>query len=174
MIERGEREDGVVVGMSAGSTQSGATMEALFFNVGRPEFVCNPPLMVSFCLLSRFLPVSSRVSSEVTRRVSSPKVTTLTSHNARHWKARLSTPRSKPFHPHLSSTDFRTQLSTTDYGNFLANEPSPITTSTIAEKATQVLVDQFNFLRTNSVEPLSKFFDYITFVLASILVTTLR
>ena len=73
------------------------------------------------------------------------------------------------YHP----TDFRTQLSTTDYGNFLANEPSPVSTSTIAEKATQVLVDQFNFLRTNAVEPLNKFFDYITYVLANILVTTL-
>jgi len=70
-------------------------------------------------------------------------------------------------------TDFRTQLSTTDYGNFLANEPSPISTSTIAEKATQILVDQFNFLRTNAVEPLSKFFDYITYVLPDILVMTL-
>jgi V-type H+-transporting ATPase subunit d len=59
--------------------------------------------------------------------------------------------------------DFRTQLSTTDYGNFLANEPSPISTSTIAEKATQVLVDQFNYLRSNAVEPLSKFLDYITY-----------
>ncbi|KZT73815.1 ATPase, V0 complex, subunit D [Daedalea quercina L-15889] len=59
--------------------------------------------------------------------------------------------------------DFRTQLSATDYGNFLANEPLPISTSTIADKATQVLVDQFNFLRSNSVAPLSKFFDYITY-----------
>ncbi|KZT12014.1 ATPase V0 complex subunit D [Laetiporus sulphureus 93-53] len=59
--------------------------------------------------------------------------------------------------------DFRTQLSATDYGTFLANEPLPISTSTIADKATQLLVDQFNFLRSNSVEPLSKFFDYITY-----------
>lgn len=62
------------------------------------------------------------------------------------------------------SVDFRTQLSATDYGNFLANEPLPISTSTIAEKATQILVDQFNFIRTNAVEPLSKFLDYITCV----------
>ena len=59
--------------------------------------------------------------------------------------------------------DFRTQLSSTDYGNFLANEPLPISTSTIADKATQVLVDQFNFLRSNAVAPLSKFFDFITY-----------
>ncbi|KAJ8496237.1 hypothetical protein ONZ45_g12520 [Pleurotus djamor] len=59
--------------------------------------------------------------------------------------------------------DFRTQLSATDYGNFLANEPLPISTSTIADRATGVLVDQFNYLRTNAVAPLSKFLDYITY-----------
>lgn len=59
--------------------------------------------------------------------------------------------------------DFKTQLSATDYGNFLANEPSPISTTTIADKATQILVDQFNFVRNNAVEPLSKFLDYITY-----------
>lgn len=57
------------------------------------------------------------------------------------------------------------QLAATDYGNFLANEPLPISTSTIAEKATQVLVDQFNYLRDNAVEPLSKFLEYMTYVL---------
>ncbi|KAL5519930.1 hypothetical protein ACEPAG_1590 [Sanghuangporus baumii] len=59
--------------------------------------------------------------------------------------------------------DFRMQLSATDYGNFLANEPLPLSTSTINDKATQVLVDQFNFLRSNAVEPLSTFLDYITY-----------
>ncbi|OSD07257.1 ATPase V0 complex subunit D [Trametes coccinea BRFM310] len=59
--------------------------------------------------------------------------------------------------------DFWTQLSATDYGNFLANEPLPISTSTISDRATQVLVDQFNFLRSNAVEPLSKFLEYMTY-----------
>lgn len=59
--------------------------------------------------------------------------------------------------------DFRMQLSSTDYGNFLANEPLPISTSTINDKATQLLVDQFNFLRSNAVEPLSTFLDYLTY-----------
>jgi V-type H+-transporting ATPase subunit d len=59
--------------------------------------------------------------------------------------------------------DFRTQLSATDYGNFLANESLPLSTATIADKATQILVDQFNYLRTNAVEPLSKFLEYITY-----------
>ena len=58
--------------------------------------------------------------------------------------------------------DLRMQLSSTDYGNFLANEPSPLSTSTIADKATQVLVDQFNYLRNNATEPLSTFLDYMT------------
>jgi len=31
-------------------------------------------------------------------------------------------------------TDFRLQLSATDYGNFLANEPLPLSTAVIAEK----------------------------------------
>lgn len=57
------------------------------------------------------------------------------------------------------------QLSATDYDNFLANEQPPISTSVIADKATQVLVDQFNFLRNGAVEPLSTFMDYMTFVL---------
>ena len=60
------------------------------------------------------------------------------------------------------SLDFRQQLSSTDYGNFLANEPLPLSTSRIAEKATQLLVDQFNFIRANAVEPLSTFLEYIT------------
>jgi len=58
--------------------------------------------------------------------------------------------------------DFRTQLSATDYGNFLANEPLPISTSTISDKAIQILVEQFNYLRNNAVQPLAKFLEYIT------------
>ena len=63
-----------------------------------------------------------------------------------------------------TSLDFRTQLSATDYGNFLANEPLPISTSTISDKATQILVEQFNYLRNNAVQPLAKFLEYITSV----------
>ena len=70
--------------------------------------------------------------------------------------------------------DFRTQLSSTDYGNFLANEPLPISTSTIADKATQVLVDQFNYLRSNAVEPLSKFLDYITYAYCCAICSAIR
>jgi len=66
------------------------------------------------------------------------------------------------------SPDLRTQLSATDYGNFLANEPLPISTSTIDDKATELLVHQFNYLRSNAVEPLRKFLDYVTFDLAQL------
>jgi V-type H+-transporting ATPase subunit d len=62
----------------------------------------------------------------------------------------------------LNPTDVRLQLSATDYGNFLQNEPSPISTSTISEKLTQRLVAEFDFLRTQAVQPLAKFLDYIT------------
>jgi len=59
--------------------------------------------------------------------------------------------------------DFRMQLSATEYGNFLANEPLPISTTTISERATQLLVDQFNYLRNNAVAPLDKFLEYMTY-----------
>ena len=60
------------------------------------------------------------------------------------------------------------QLASTDYGNFLANEPLPIATSTIADKATQILVEQFHYMRSNAVDPLSKFLDYMTCVISLI------
>ncbi|CAG8439825.1 7374_t:CDS:2 [Ambispora gerdemannii] len=59
--------------------------------------------------------------------------------------------------------DLKLQLSATDYGNFLSNEPSPLATSTIAEKATEKLVSEFKYVRSNAVEPLSTFLDYLTY-----------
>ncbi|KAI9141671.1 ATP synthase subunit [Paraphysoderma sedebokerense] len=59
--------------------------------------------------------------------------------------------------------DIKLQLSATDYGNFLANEPPPLTTSIINERCTEQLVKEFNYMRDCSVTPLSKFFDYITY-----------
>lgn len=69
----------------------------------------------------------------------------------------------RPQSARLTATDFRMQLSSTDYGNFLANEPLPLSTSTIADKATERLVSEFHYLRTNAVEPLATFMDYITY-----------
>jgi len=54
-------------------------------------------------------------------------------------------------------------LAGTDYGNFLQNEASPISTTTLAEKSTEKLVEEFNFLRIQAVEPLATFMDYITY-----------
>jgi len=59
--------------------------------------------------------------------------------------------------------DMKLHLATTDYGDFLANEPSPLHTTTIAEKCTEQLVLEFDYLRAHSVEPLSTFLDYITY-----------
>ncbi|KAJ3298538.1 H(+)-transporting V0 sector ATPase subunit d [Borealophlyctis nickersoniae] len=59
--------------------------------------------------------------------------------------------------------DLKLQLASTDYGNFLQNEPSPIATTTIAEKAREKLVAEFNYIRANAVKPLATFLDYITY-----------
>ena len=59
--------------------------------------------------------------------------------------------------------DLRMQLSATDYGNFLANEPSPLATSAIAHRATLKLVSEFEYLRANATAPLSKFHDDQTY-----------
>ena len=42
----------------------------------------------------------------------------------------------------------------TDYGPYLANEPSPLHTTTIVDRCTEKLVDDWNKMRTN-VRPLS-------------------
>ncbi|KAJ3328940.1 H(+)-transporting V0 sector ATPase subunit d [Blyttiomyces sp. JEL0837] len=59
--------------------------------------------------------------------------------------------------------DLKLQLSSTDYGNFLQNEPSPLATTTIAEKARDKLVAEFQYLRASANRPLSTFLDYITY-----------
>ncbi|EGC28253.1 hypothetical protein DICPUDRAFT_96211 [Dictyostelium purpureum] len=59
--------------------------------------------------------------------------------------------------------DMKMHFLSTDYGDFLAGEPSPIHTTTIAEKATQKLVNEFNHIRNQAVEPLSTFMDFISY-----------
>jgi len=54
-------------------------------------------------------------------------------------------------------------LSSADYGDLFQNEPSPIHTTTFAEKCTQKLVEEFEYIRANTFEPLSTFLDYITY-----------
>lgn len=58
--------------------------------------------------------------------------------------------------------DLKLHLQSTDYGNFLANEPSPLTVSVIDDKLKEKLVVEFQHLRNQCVEPLSTFLDYIT------------
>jgi len=59
--------------------------------------------------------------------------------------------------------DLKLSLQSTDYGNFLANEPSPLAVSTIDDKLKEKLVIEFQHLRNHSLPPLSKFLDYITY-----------
>lgn len=54
-------------------------------------------------------------------------------------------------------------LQGTDYGQFLANEPSPLSVSTIDDKLREKLVIEFQHLRNHAVEPLSTFLDFITY-----------
>ena len=58
--------------------------------------------------------------------------------------------------------DLKVMMQATDYGNFLQNEPSPIAVTTIDEKLRNHLVVEFTHMRNQSVDPLSKFLDYIT------------
>lgn len=70
------------------------------------------------------------------------------------------------FQWYCTYVDLKLQLSATDYGSFLQNEPSPISTATLAARCTERMVQEFQYLRAHADEPLSKFLDYITFVLS--------
>eukprot|EP00850_Spirogloea_muscicola_P001039 SM000004S14909 [mRNA] locus=s4:114091:116747:- [translate_table: standard] len=59
--------------------------------------------------------------------------------------------------------DIKLHLTGTDYGPYLQNEPSPLHTSTIVEKCTQKLVEDYMYMRNQATEPLSTFLDYITY-----------
>lgn len=59
--------------------------------------------------------------------------------------------------------DMKLHLQTTSYGDFLSNEPSPLHTTTIAEKATLKMVEEFEYMRVNANQPLASFLDYITY-----------
>lgn len=60
-------------------------------------------------------------------------------------------------------TDLKLHLAGTDYGSFLANEPSPLSVSVIDDKLREKLVIEFQHMRNHSVEPLSQFLDFITY-----------
>lgn len=67
-----------------------------------------------------------------------------------------------PSPSHLPA-DLKLHLQGTDYGQFLANEPSPLSVSTIDDKLREKLVIEFQHLRNHAVEPLSTFLDFITY-----------
>lgn len=57
--------------------------------------------------------------------------------------------------------DVKLNLQETDYGNFLQNEPSPLNTMVVRDKALEKLVVEFEYLRGQAVGPLAKFLDFI-------------
>jgi len=59
--------------------------------------------------------------------------------------------------------DLKIHLQTTAYGDFLDNEPSPLAATTIGERATGKMVEEFEYLRSCAVEPLSTFLEYIRY-----------
>lgn len=59
--------------------------------------------------------------------------------------------------------DLKLQLSATEYSSFLANVPSPLSTSIISDKAGEKLVTEFKYIHSNASAPLDKFMDYITY-----------
>ncbi|XP_065572367.1 V-type proton ATPase subunit d 1 isoform X2 [Artemia franciscana] len=59
--------------------------------------------------------------------------------------------------------DLKLHLQSTDYGSFLANEPSPLAVSTIDDKLREKLVIEFQHLRNHAVDPLATFLDFITY-----------
>ncbi|XP_028751643.1 V-type proton ATPase subunit d2-like isoform X2 [Neltuma alba] len=59
--------------------------------------------------------------------------------------------------------DIKMHLSATEYGPYLQNEPSPLHTTTIVEKCTLKLVDDYKHMLCQATEPLSTFLEYITY-----------
>ena len=59
--------------------------------------------------------------------------------------------------------DLKLHLQSTDYGNFLANEPSPLNVTVIQERLREKTVIEFQHIRNHAVEPLSIFLDFITY-----------
>jgi len=59
--------------------------------------------------------------------------------------------------------DLKLHLQSTDYGNFLASEASPLQVSVIDDKLREKLVVEFQHMRNHAVEPVATFMDYITY-----------
>lgn len=63
---------------------------------------------------------------------------------------------------HLWVLDLKLHLQSTDYGNFLANEASPLTVSVIDDRLKEKMVVEFRHMRNHAYEPLASFLDFIT------------
>ena len=61
----------------------------------------------------------------------------------------------------LSLADYRMHLQGTDYGNFLANEPPNPSPAAVQDRATDLMVQEFEYLRGNAGDTLAQFLDYI-------------
>ncbi|KAI9295783.1 ATPase, V0/A0 complex, subunit C/D, partial [Neoconidiobolus thromboides FSU 785] len=59
--------------------------------------------------------------------------------------------------------DLKVQLGATDYGTLIQNEASPIATSTISEKCTEKLVEEYKYIRSQASGDLLQFLDYISY-----------
>eukprot|EP00879_Flechtneria_rotunda_P004408 GHRR01004659.1.p1 GENE.GHRR01004659.1~~GHRR01004659.1.p1 ORF type:complete len:352 (+),score=83.00 GHRR01004659.1:204-1259(+) len=59
--------------------------------------------------------------------------------------------------------DIKLNLTATDYGTYLVNEASPLYTSTIVNRCTQKLVDDWNAMRCQADSTLAKFLDFCTY-----------
>ncbi|KAH0487439.1 MAG: uncharacterized protein KVP18_001944 [Porospora cf. gigantea A] len=57
--------------------------------------------------------------------------------------------------------DLRTALEDSDYGNFLQDEPSPLTVATITARCREKHAEEFLFLRSQCGQPAVKFLDFI-------------
>lgn len=62
-----------------------------------------------------------------------------------------------------SLDDIKLNLTATDYGPYIQNLPSPLHTTAVVEACTQLLVDQWHFMRANADADLGKFLDYCTY-----------
>ncbi|XP_060094180.1 V-type proton ATPase subunit d 1-like [Heteronotia binoei] len=62
-----------------------------------------------------------------------------------------------------SLEDLKLHLQSTDYGNFLANEASPLPVSVIDDKLKEKMVVEFRHMRNHAYEPLASFLDFITY-----------
>lgn len=65
-------------------------------------------------------------------------------------------------HLHIWVSDLKLHLQSTDYGNFLANEASPLTVSVIDDRLKEKMVVEFRHMRNHAYEPLASFLDFIT------------